>query len=447
MISRRQLPELRAFAIAEERLPLRFAPEYASLVVPNGNSSAAGHRWFKFKEAFSGELLNHLLRNVDSLRRSECAVRMLDPFCGVGTSLLSAQLFHPRIESLGIECNPFSAFVARTKLAWPQMQPAEIRAMGADLLRMPLSGELALPGLSSIRSGRCITRHMARQIVFFRNSLAELPPSPERDALVVGLASTIEPVSRIRRDGRALRIVQKGRVVFRDVLADRWNTIAEDVEALHKCCAKPGCVKVFTGDGRRPAEAGVGHGSIDLILTSPPYPNNIDYNEVYKLELWFLGFTKQPDDFLNLRRATYRSHPTCRSLHDDPRFDRAFLAIIESGSFADLLRMVIRRVTKLEKVCSRGRAKVLLGYVHDTWLSLQEHLSALRPGGHAVYVVGNSLHGGAERPYLVPTDLIFAELAKRAGFHVEDIIVARGLRRRLAGNHFLRDSIVVLQKE
>jgi DNA modification methylase len=28
----------------------------------------------------------------------------------------------------------------------------------------------------------------------------------------------------------------------------------------------------------------------DLILTSPPYPNNIDYSEVYKLELWLLGF-------------------------------------------------------------------------------------------------------------------------------------------------------------
>jgi hypothetical protein len=241
--------------------------------------------------------------------------------------------------------------------------------------------------------------------------------------------------------------VQKRRTVLREVLADRWNTIAADVEALQRFCAKPGCAKVLTGDGRRPAEAGVGHGSIDLILTSPPYPNNIDYNEVYKLELWFLGFAKRSDEFLNLRKATYRSHPTCRRLQDDPRFDRTFLATIDSGPFADLLSLVISRVGKLEKVRSRGRAKVLVGYVHDTWLSLREHLSMLRPGGHAVYVVGNSLHGAAEKPYLVPTDLIFAELAKQVGFHVEEVIVARGLQRRLVGNHFLRDSLVVLQKE
>jgi hypothetical protein len=356
-------------------------------------------------------------------------------------------VFDERIESLGIECNPFSAFVARTKLAWPTMEPAKIRSMAAEVLNVPISGRMGLPELSSIRSGRCITRHMARQIVHFRNSLAAFAGSPERDALLVGLASVIEPVSRVRRDGRALRIVEKRRAVFRDMLAIRWNAIAADVEAFQKSCPCPGHAEVRTGDGRRPSDSGIADGSIDLILTSPPYPNNIDYNEVYKLELWFLGFVKQAEEFLSLRRSTYRSHPTCRVLHDDPSFDRTFLDIIDEAPIADLLRLVIRRVAALEKASARGRAKVLIGYLHDTWWSLREHLSALRPGGHAVYVVGNSLHGAAERPYLVPTDLIFAELGKRVGFRVEEIIVARGLRRRLAGNHFLRDSVVVLRKE
>jgi 23S rRNA G2445 N2-methylase RlmL len=102
MIYRRQLPELRAFAIAEGKLPLRFASEYATLVVPNANGSAPGHRWFRYKEAFSADLLEHLLKDIRSLRGSELTVRMLDPFCGVGTALLSAQVFHHRIESLGI---------------------------------------------------------------------------------------------------------------------------------------------------------------------------------------------------------------------------------------------------------------------------------------------------------------------------------------------------------
>ncbi len=61
-------------------------------------------------------------------------------------------------------------------------------------------------------------------------------------------------------------------------------------------------------------------------------------------------------------------------------------------------------------------------------------------------VVGNSLHGGSTAAYLVATDLIVAAMAKLIGFEVQRAIVARNLRRRLPGNHFLRESLIVLRK-
>ena len=281
----------------------------------------------------------------------------------------------------------------------------------------------------------------------FRRALDTLPPSIEREALKLGLASVIEPVSRIRRDGRALRIVEKQRIVFREALANRWSTIADDVEVLQKAHRKPHPAKILIGDGRQPETVGIANGSIDLIVTSPPYPNNIDYNEVYKLELWFLGYAKTAEEFLALRRATFRSHPTCSPVvSQDDNLDEKFCQLLNNGPFAELMGTVIRRVEKIEKADRRGRSKVLLGYVHDTWKSLQAHYRSLRRGGRAIYVVGNSLHGGSENPYLVPTDLIFAKLAQGIGFKVEELIIARGLQRRLAGNHFLRDTVVVLRK-
>ena len=323
----------------------------------------------------------------------------------------------------------------------------KIRRLAANLFAQTPNDAVALPQLSSITSGRCITRHMSRQVVQFRSALEALSPSVERDALMLGLASVIEPVSRVRRDGRALRIVEKQRIVFRKALASRWKTIAEDVELLQKAHRKPRLAKILTGDGRQPATVGIANGSIDLIVTSPPYPNNIDYNEVYKLELWFLGYAKTADEFLALRRATFRSHPTCSPLtSEDGHLDKEFRQLLDDGPIAELMGAVIRRVVKIEKTDRRGRSKVLLGYIHDTWKSLQAHYRSLRRGGRAVYVVGNSLHGGSEKPYLVPTDLIFANLAQGIGFKVEELIIARGLQRRLAGNHFLRDTIVVLRK-
>jgi hypothetical protein len=219
--------------------------------------------------------------------------------------------------------------------------------------------------------------------------------------------------------------------------------MARDVEELQNVCPDTSMAKVVLGDGRKLTAAY--EGVFDLILTSPPYPNNIDYNEIYKLELWLLGFVTSEAAFLGLRRSTYRSHPTCRPLDDESDGNVEFKNLLTRGPLKELVGTVIRRARALDRTCSRGRSKVLMGYLYDTWCSIKAHRRALKPGGRAIYVVGNSLHGANDRPYLIPTDLIVACLGEATGFCVDNLMVARPLQRRLAGNHFLRDSLVVLR--
>jgi hypothetical protein len=284
---------------------------------------------------------------------------------------------------------------------------------------------------------------MSQQILALRANLETLEESPERDVLLLGLAACIEPVSKVRRDGRALRIVKKPRVNLKVLLAHRWDLMARDIEMLKTSYQNPATATIWCGDGRKPRTAGVADDTIDLIITSPPYPNNIDYNEVYKLELWLLGFASSSENFLALRRQTFRSHPTCSPADGELDYGMGFSQMLDNGPLADLLGIVAKRVGHL----NRGRNKVLLGYVYDTWVTLQSHQRTLRSGGQAIYVVGNSLHGSvASPPYLIPTDLILSLLARMLGFEVDNVLIARSLSRRLSGNHFLRDSLVVLRK-
>src|SRR5437867_1167584 len=53
------------------------------------NLATPVHRWYKFKEGFSRGLVEYLLKQYPPA--SNKSVRFLDPFCGVGTSLLSAE--------------------------------------------------------------------------------------------------------------------------------------------------------------------------------------------------------------------------------------------------------------------------------------------------------------------------------------------------------------------
>jgi hypothetical protein len=257
------------------------------------------------------------------------------------------------------------------------------------------------------------------------------------DALTLGLAASIERLSKTRKDGRALRIVDRDPTRMVPTLRAQWGQIVQDCLELQEYSSKtPSCL-LLEGDGRNPVQLGVQEGSVDLIFTSPPYPNNIDYSEVYKLELWLLGFIDDPCGFLDLRRQTFRSHPTC-ALPSPPR---DFIYEVERGHLNDILGPILARAAD-----DGPRLRLFTGYFSDMWVTLRNMFLILRPGGYAVFVVGNSLHGGDKAAYLIPTDLAIARMAQCLGFQVCETIIARNLKRRLTGNHFLRESIIILKK-
>ncbi len=294
-----------------------------------------------------------------------------------------------------------------------------------------------LPTLSSIRTGRCISLHTSRKLIGIRDAIKQGKNPAIRDALLLGLAAAIEPTSKIRRDGRALRIIERQGTRIVPTLMAQWSAIASDCEKTKARLPRPTLPLLLEGDGREPQKLGILPDSVDLVLTSPPYPNNIDYSEVYKLELWMLGFIKDADDFLSLRRQTFRSHPTCAAPEQTPDF----LAAMKTGLLMSTLHPIFARAE-----VDPARLRVFEGYFSDLWTTLKNVFTCLKPGGHAVFVVGNSLHGTTEGAYLLPTDLVIAQMASPLGYVVSDTIIARNLRRRLSGNHFLRESLVILQK-
>ena len=440
MITDDQLPELATLRKVESKYPFRVDPNYGSSVIFGNNSGLPIHRWFRYKEAFSADLLKQILDVLpDGFGKQ---IRLLDPFCGVGTSLLAAQEIATQgynIIATGIEQNPFVAFVARAKVNWPEINARDLVRIGLSCEKKSKGITKSIPPLSSLTSGKCISRYMSKRVLAIAEAVRSAGTSATHNAIMLGLASVIETVSNTRKDGRALRVVTKKRSELAVSLEMAWEAIAADTALLQWCLPRSAIPKVILGDGRRPLCSGVQPGTIDLVITSPPYPNNIDYSEVYKLELWLLGLIKSQDSFLKLRKSTFRSHPTC-AVPDDIK---GFNAAIRRGFLKAVLDPIIGRT---EKTSEPWRKRVLLGYFSDMWVALEEQKKCLKKGGYAVTVVGNSLHGSTDLPYLIPSDITIAQIAERIGFRVHDIIISRPLKRRLSGNHFLRESIIILQK-
>ena len=358
MISEKQLPELRTYRRLEGTMPVESVPSYERLVVSGTNERLPVHRWFRFKEGFSADLLKILLESLELSGRKN--LKILDPFCGVGTTLLSAQELSKSIAitALGIERNPFIHFVAQTKVRWPEMNPDTIMEIGKEILKASCPSGVEIPRLSSLTTGRCISRHLSMRLLSVRDALRSHGHSANHAALLLGVAASVEQLSKIRKDGRALRIVTKSRQTANNVLLDKWPEIASDVRFMQRMVPNPSIPSVRLGDGRSIASQEIEESSLDLILTSPPYPNNIDYSEVYKLELWLLGFVSGQEKFLVLGEALLGSHPTVLL----PRLPEDFRNLIARGILRDVLGPILRRT---QSSSERYRHRVILGYTLD----------------------------------------------------------------------------------
>jgi len=415
--------------------------ELASLLRFDANLNAPVHRWFKFKESFSLGLVPRLLHEY--LPKGATSIRFLDPFCGVATSLLSAEdaLRKMGVKKLilrGVEVNPYIRFVAQTKMAWDQYRPSVFVLAGqASLNGVALHRQPQQPTLSTLLNPRFVAPEDLRAILELREKVRQLANHQrEANPLLVGIAAGAENVINLRKDGRALRFHprQDDRNVH-ETVAQKWGEIAEDLQSLG--ARLPLDARVESGDGRRADRIFPGR-KFDVIFFSPPYLNNIDYTEVYKIELWLLKFLTSQAQMIAQRRKTFRSHPSCSF----PVFRDADVEEVKrvlGPSFGRLLEYAGSR--------EKWRARLFGEYFADMLRTLRGCCKLLAPKGRIFLVIGNSLHGNSDYPIPVATDLWTCVLAKEAGLIVQDVLVGRHFHRKHFTADLLRESILVMGKK
>lgn len=429
----------------ERRFPLTFNPDYGNLVVPNGNAREPIHRWFHVKEGFSSRLLQHVLEDTGLFSRPSLSI--LDSFVGGGTTVVSALTLDKVRQTLpvtayGIERNPFLGFVARTKTLACRFGAPDFRKYienVANLFESSGVKAIPLPELSTFHREDYFEARSLAQLLKLSSAIEIVEGSElERDLAKFCLAGTIEPVSALRRDGRALRYVP-GKYQP-DVLAEFLRRAFIVDADIRKPAPSSRVGHIYIGDGRNPANTLPANARFDLVLFSPPYPNNIDYTEVYKLEAWLLGFINSKASFKNQRFLTLRSHP---SVHFPDLY-----RVNQNGykkEFYALLNPVLNQIPRNESWIWRNR--LVKGYFDDLLETLKNHRQLLADHGYLVFVVGNSLHGCREAPFLIAADLLLARLAEMAGYEVVSFVVARQLKRRRCSSPLMRESVVFLRKK
>jgi hypothetical protein len=151
-----------------------------------------------------------------------------------------------------------------------------------------------------------------------------------------------------------------------------------------------GTGSVRLGDARR--LAGIKDGSVDLVVTSPPYLNALDYMRGHKLALVWFGH--KISDLRDRRSSSIGA-------------ERG-LGIEASPAVVAILRVIEASVTDPERL----PRPMLERFAHDCTAFAVKLGAKTKPGGQAVLVVGNS----TLKDNYIRNDLIAREAMERAGF-------------------------------
>lgn len=338
---------------------------------------------------------------------------MLDPFAGVATTLVAAQLAGRT--SVGLDAHPFVTRLGLAKLRWSAVDPdrlarsGEVVAARARRLRAS-QAESPEPSLLAAAFSAGTLRDLRR----LRRSIAEIDglSDDERELLWLALVGILRscstaataPWQYIQPRKRKVRVA----LPF-DQFARQVEMMADDIRSSRRPLAARSTL--LNGDARK-CEA-IESGSIDLVVTSPPYPNNYDYADATRLEQTFLG---EVTGWGDLQHASRRFLVRACSQHSAAERLQleAVLADDALRPIGPALAGVCARLAELREL--RAGRKTYHTMVAAYFADMARVWSALgrvvRKGGKAVVVIGDSAPYGVH----VPVDRWMRDLADAAGF-------------------------------
>jgi DNA modification methylase len=340
-------------------------------------------------------------------------LRVLDPMLGSGTTVAVARALGHR--ALGFDTDPLAVLIAR---AWCEdVDTKRLVVAARRVLRRARSLHAEMGDRDAYPRGADDETRRFIRYWFDRRNRRELT------ALSVAILRVKDVATRVLLQCAFSRLIiakQAGASLALDLAHSRPHRVDDKATVVRPLSAfldeiKRLCstapfdgttiaprARVEEGDARAMP---VKDSSVDVVITSPPYMNGIDYQRTTKFSLVWFGYTVR--DLRRVRKENVGTEAGGRAV-----------------DLTEAQRKALRAMGSTRRLPERT-TRILAKYVRDMDAAMGEIARVLTPGGRAVIVIGDST---VRNTYVRNSKALLA-LAEAAGLQLVGI-----KRRRLPPN-------------
>ena len=434
------------------------------LVSFQANKTRTCYRWYKYKEAFSADLVEYLFHRYKVVKG-----KILDPFAGAGTALFVCSTLGYHAE--GIELLPIGQKIIQANvLARGANKQKIVTGLENWLLQKPWNTDGEIKGFEVLRiTDGAYPQETHHKIGRYLNEL-EGEHLETKEVLLFALLCVLESISYTRKDGQYLRWdyrsgrrngktpFDKGKILpFDEAIleklneikddmnlgegnADLFSSMQEDIQAGNVNLLEGSCLEVLPKLGNR-AYSG--------IITSPPYCNRYDYTRTYAVEHALLGVNEIGLADLRQAMLSCTVENRAKALIDlNPEWQTA-IGICDSLPLLQGILSYLDYKKDKKELNNNGIARMVRGYFYEMACVIQECYRVLDTDGIMFMVNDNVRYAGAA----ISVDIILSKIAEEIGFQIEKILVlpqGKGNSSQQMGRHgqeTLRKCVYVWKKD
>jgi len=374
------------------------------------NIKTGRHGWLRLTPAYSVKVVE------DIVERYGPSLSILDPFCGTGTTALSAVNHGHNAATTDI--NPFLIWLANAKTAhYSTVVIAQTEKAGKtalDLAKREAVQPVVEPPIHKIE--RWWTERERRFLCHLKAAIGEVAgqSSPLTDLLNVAFCRTLIKLSSAAFNHQSMSFKGNAQCAF-DLNPEAGAVFLDDLAFVLDGAQQnpPGDASVILGDARDlPACLDA---RFDVVVTSPPYANRMSYIRELRPYMYWLGFLVNSRDAAELDWLAIGGTwgvATSRLAEWSP-----------SGKqwLPDDLPPVLASIASDDNANGALLSNYVAKYCEDMSAHFAGLPRVLNPGARVHYIVGNSTFYGV----LVSTEQAYAAMFREYGFADVEVLPIR----------------------